>query len=70
MQNELAILPRFTPEPELNRSPSPSPAVSPVAGGSGGLCQTLHLNPGMVSYPRAPSHSSGSFAAHIPSLRP
>ena len=64
MQKELAILPRETAGSKR------SPSCSPVAGGSGGLCHTLHLNPGIVSYPSAPSHSSESFAAHMPSLRP
>ena len=57
MQNESAMTPY---------SSLPSGVLN--AGGSGGRCHTLQLNPGTVLYPNSNSKFAGSVAAHMPSL--
>ena len=57
MQNDSAITPY-----------SSFPSFVWNAGGSGGRCHTLQLNPGMVLYPNSNSKFAGSVAAHMPSL--
>mmetsp|Transcript_2122 Transcript_2122/g.8180 ORF Transcript_2122/g.8180 Transcript_2122/m.8180 type:complete len:113 (+) Transcript_2122:984-1322(+) len=56
-QKEFASTPLFT-----------SPLVPLNAGGNGGRCQTLQLNPGTVEYPKSNSKFPRSVAAHMPSL--